>query len=373
MIVIKEVQNKKDLKKFVKFPIELYKNNPYFVPGLIQDEIDEFTPEKNDAWSYCEVKQWLAYKDNKIVGRVAAINNLQYNQKMNVKQTRFTRYDFIDDKEVSKALMDKVIEYAKESGSEEVIGPMGFCDLDKQGLLVDGFDQIALYITSYNYKYYIDHIEEQGFEVDAKWVEYKLTMPTEKNDKLEKVASYVQKRYGYSVAPIKNMDQVIELIKQGMHIMNEAYSHIYCYVKLTDKQIEQFAQTLKPLINFDYVCAVLNKEGKMIAYGLVAPSVGKAFQKGKGHLLPLTIFRLMKALKKNDTIDMLGVGVLHEYQNTGANAIVLNHILQACIKNGVKYAETGPELETNVQVQAQWKDFEKEVHKRRACYKISIK
>lgn len=373
MITIKEVQNKKDLKRFVKFPIDLYKNNPYFVPGLIQDEIDEFTPEKNDAWSYCEGKQWIAYKDNKIVGRIAAINNLQYNEKMNVKQTRFTRYDFIDDKEVSKALMDKVIEYAKQSGNDEVIGPMGFCDLDKQGLLVEGFDQVALYITSYNHKYYIEHIEEQGFEVDAKWVEYKIKLPTEKNEKLEKVANYVQKKYGYSVVPINNIDQVIDLIKKGMHIMNEAYSHIYCYVTLTDKQIEQFSQTLKPLINFDYVCAVLNKEGKMIAYGLVAPSVGKAFQKGKGHLFPLTIFRLMKALKKNDTIDMLGVGVLHEYQNTGANAVVLNHILQACIKNGIKFAETGPELETNVQVQAQWKDYDKEVHKRRACYKIKVK
>ena len=373
MVVVKEVLSKKDLKKFVKFPIKLYKGNPYFVSGLIQDEIDEFTKEKNDAWSYCEGKQWLAYKDGKIVGRVAAINNLAYNEKMNVKQTRFTRYDFIDDKEVSNALMDCVFQYAKESGNDEVIGPMGFCDLDKQGLLVDGFDQRAMYITSYNHEYYIKHIEDMGFVTDAKWVEYKVSIPQEKNEKLEKVANYVLKRNNLEVVKIENMKQVLELIKEGMHIMNEAYSHLYCYVTLTDKQIEDFSKQLEILINFDYVCAVRNSEGKMIAYGLVAPSIGKAFENSNGKLFPTTIFKVLKALKKNDTIDMLGVGVLHEYQNTGVNAIVLNHILQACIKNKVKYAETGPELETNTQVQAQWKDYDKVINKRRACYKKSVK
>ena len=372
MIVIKEVKNLKELKKFVKFPNQLYRNNPYFVPVLIEDEINEFRPEKNDAFSYCESKQWLAYQDNKIVGRIAAIINHQYNQKINAKQLRFTRWDTIDDIEVTKALFNTVNEYAKSNGLNEIVGPIGFCDLDKQGLLYQGFDQISMYITPYNAPYYVDHIKQLGFNQDNDWVEYKITLPTEANPKLEKISQYVQRHYGYEIMKLKNIEEVMSLMREGLHIMNEVYSHLYGYVTLTDLQIDQFAETLKPLIRLEYLCCVKNKEGKMIAYGFVAPSVGKAFQKGHGHLFPFTIFRLLKALKKNDTVDLYSIGVLHEYQHTGVNAIILNEILKACIKNGIKYAETGPELATNSQVQAQWKDYEKVIHKRRCCFKKEV-
>lgn len=368
MVVIKEVKTKKDLKKFVKFPLKLYRNNPAFVPVLISDEINEFTKETNDAFSYCESRQFLAYRDGKIVGRVAGILNHQYNQKCNVNQMRFTRLDAIDDPEVFKALFDTIVEYAKEKGNNEVIGPIGFCDLDKQGLLIEGFDQISMYITPYNEAYYPKHYEEYGFQKAVDWVEYKITMPEEPDPKLEKISNFVQKRYGYKVIELKDVKQVMGLVKDGLHIMNEVYSHLYGYVALTDLQIEQFSKTLEPLINIDFVCAVANRDDELIAYGFVAPSVGKAFQKGHGHLFPLTIFRLMKALKHNDTIDLYSVGVRHQYQNTGANAIILNEIMKACHKHGIKYAETGPELVTNTQVQAQWKDYEKTIHKRRRCY-----
>ena len=198
MVVIKEVKTKKDLKKFVKFPLKLYRNNPAFVPVLISDEINEFTKETNDAFSYCESRQFLAYRDGKIVGRVAGILNHQYNQKCNVNQMRFTRLDAIDDPEVFKALFDTIVEYAKEKGNNEVIGPIGFCDLDKQGLLIEGFDQISMYITPYNEAYYPKYYEDYGFQKAVDWVEYKITMPEEPDPKLEKISNFVQKRYGYT-------------------------------------------------------------------------------------------------------------------------------------------------------------------------------
>ncbi len=352
--------------------MKLYRNDPYFVPVLIGDEMNEFTPETNDAFSYCESRQWLAYKDGKIVGRIAGIFNKQYNEKIGRKQMRFTRFDVIDDIEITKELFKKIEEYAKEKECLDIVGPLGFCDIDKEGMLTKGFDQISLYITPYNKEYYVNHVKELGFVQDTKWVEYKINFPTEVDPKLDKVAQYVMKKHNYSVIKFKNVDEVIGKVKEGLHIMNEVYSHLYGYVSLTDKQIDQFSVTLKPLINTEYVCAVTNSDGKLIGYGLVAPSIGKAFQKGHGHLFPLTIFRLMHSLKHNDTVDLYSMGVLHEYQNTGVNAIVMNEILKACIKNGIKYAETGPEMETNVQIQAQWKDFEKVIHKERVCFKKTL-
>lgn len=372
MIEVREVLNRKDLKKFVKFPLKLYRNDPYFIPVLISDEMNEFTKETNDAFSYCDSRQWIAYKDGKIVGRIAGIFNRQYNEKIGRKQMRFTRFDTIDDIEVTKALFEEIKKYAKETDSKDIVGPLGFCDIDKEGMVTKGFDQISIYITPYNKEYYVNHVKQLGFVQDTKWVEYKIKMPTEVDPRLEKVSQYVQKKHGYEIVKFKNINEVVTLIKEGLHIMNEVYSHLYGYVSLTDKQIEQFSLTLKPLVSLEYVCAVKNSEGKLIGYGFVAPSIGKAFQKGHGHLFPLTIFRLMHSLKHNDTIDLYSVGVLHEYQNTGVNGIVMNEILKACVKNGIKYAETGPEMESNHQIQAQWKDYEKEIHKERVCFKLTL-
>lgn len=373
MLVVREITNdKKGKKRFFKFPVELYKNCPYFVPALYIDEESEFDPKQNGAFSYAECKMWLAERDGKVVGRAAAVLNKAYNKKMDVKQMRFTRFDFVDDAEVVDALFEKVVEYAKEMGMNEIIGPIGFSDLDKQGLVIEGFEEEDMYITPYNYPYYVNHFERLGMTKKVDWMEFQITIPEKMVDRLDRISDMAIKRYGYKVLRFNKISEIKPYIIPALQIMNEAFEKLFGVVWLSEKQLLDFSQLIMLVGNPDYVSVVTDKNDNIIGYGFMAPSISKAVRESRGRLLPCGIFRILRDLKRSKTLDLYSIGVKPEYQNKGVNAILLRESLAGAIKNGKKFAETGPELETNVEVQSQWKMFEHRNHKRRRCYTYSL-
>ena len=373
-MIVKEVRTKKERRKFFKFPLKLYKGNPYAVPQLISDEDDEFNPEVNDAYSYAESKMFLCYDDSgKIVGRIAAIHNKAYNAKQNVKQLRFTRYDVIDDFAVTEALFEPVKAWANELGMDEIVGPIGFSDLDKQGMLVEGFDRDDMYLTIYNYPYYVSHMEKLGMKKAADWVEYRIAVPTEPDERLYRIADMVKERSGFEYYEIKSFKSVEKVIHRALkEIMNEVFAHLYGVVKITDRQIKREADMLKQVWVNDFVTAVKNREGEVIGYGFMAPSVSKAMRKMNGKITLGGVFQLMHDLSHPEVVDLYSIGVRKEYQNSGVNAMIMARSLKSLINHKVKFLETGPELESNVQIQAQWKKYDKEQHRRRRCWSMKL-
>lgn len=374
MIEIVEVKTKKQLKQFVEFPNKLYKGNKYYCPPMASDEVNTFIPGKNPAFDFCESRQYLAYKDKKIVGRIAGIISYAHNERQNTKQIMFGRYDAIDDIEVAKALFNAVKQYGLEKGMTEMIGPHGFCDTDREGMLIDGFEEKNLSITIYNYPYYQQHMEKMGFVKDVDWVEYQLTMPKEINPKLIKIANHVQERYGYQVKKFKNTKEINKYAKEALNLVNEAFNELYAYVPLTDKMIDQYLKAYIPIINKDYIIVVVDKNDKVIGFGLMVPSLAEACRKHNGHLFPVGWISFLSALKskRNKILEMYFVAVKKEYQATGVNALIMVESLKACFKNGIKIAETGPELELNNKVQDLWKGFDSRQHRRRRSWIINL-
>ena len=373
-MTVKEVTTKKERREFFRFPLKLYKGNAYAVPQLISDENDEFNPAVNDAYSYAESKMFLCYDDNgKVVGRIAAILNKAYNAKQNVKQLRFSRYDVIDDFAVTKALFEPVKKWAEELGMDEIVGPIGFSDLDKQGMLIEGFDRDDMYLTIYNYPYYAGHMERLGMQKSADWVEYRIAVPTEPDERLYRIADMVAERSGFEYYEIKNFKSVEPVIHRALkQIMNEVFAHLYGVVEITDRQIKREADMLKQVWVNDFVTAVKNREGEVIGYGFMAPSVSKTMRKMNGRLTLGGIFQLMHDLRHPEVVDLYSIGVRKEYQNSGVNAMIMARSLKSLLKHKVKFLETGPELETNVQIQAQWKKYDKEQHRRRRCWSLKL-
>lgn len=372
MIIIKKVKSKGDLKKFVKFPIKLYKDNKYYCPTLNIDEMQNFTPKKNPASEYSEQELFLAYDQNKIVGRIGLIINHSYNKKMNVKQLRFTRFDTIDDFNVTKALFDEAIRYAKENNLNEIIGPIGFCDLDKQGLLVEGFEEDNIFITPYNDKYYLDHLERIGFEKDADWLEFQVNPTEEGIERIKRVSEIVQTKYGFYVETFKSKRKIKPVIEECFEVINEAYKNLYGVVILSKKQINMYISQFILLVNLEYVYVLRDKNAQVIGFGLLVPSLFKAVKKSNGRLFPLGFFRILKALKTEKVLDMYLIAVKPEFQSMGGNALIMNEAIKYIKKNNITYCETGPELEENVKVQAQWKCFDVRQHKKRRCLKLKI-
>ena len=368
-----EVKSAKEEKDFFAFPLRLYKGNPYYVPQLTEDEKNEFDPEVNGAFAYAECKKFVCYNDaGDTVGRIAGIYHKAYNEKKNVKQIRFTRYDVIDDFEVSKALFNAVKGYAVEKGMNEIIGPIGFSDLDRQGMLVEGFDQTDLYITIYNFPYYNEHLTKLGFNKDVDWVEYRITVPEKMDERLADLAKKVAERYGYNYIVPHGYKSVEHLIKPALKgIMNEVFAHLYGVVEVNDKQIAREAEMLKQLWVDDFVM-IITKGEELAGYGFMAPNISRAMQKCRGRILPFGIFHLLHDLKHYDTVDLYSIGVKKKFQNTGVNVMIMAKGMEGLIRHKVKYIETGPELEENSQIQAQWKNYEKKLHRRRRCYSISI-
>ena len=368
-VQIKEVVNKKQLKTWVQFPNKMYKDNPNFVPFLSMDEMDTFNPKKNPAYEFCETRLFLAYKEGKVVGRIGGLINHAYNKKWNKNASRYTRFDFIDDFEVSSALFNSVVCWGKERGYTEIMGPIGFTDMDHEGMLVEGFDQFNMSITFYNHPYYIDHMDKLGLRKDIDWVEYLLTVPEKPDERMSRISEHVLKKNGLTYVTYKDRKSLRADVKEAFELVDVCFSVLYGTVPLTPKVIDKVADDYVPIINLDYVCSIKDREGKIIGFGALCPSMAKALKKSNGKLFPFGMFRVLKALNgKNDVLEMYFVAVAPEYQKLGIPAILINGLLAKCIENGVKYCETGPELETNADVQSMWKTFESKQHKRRRCF-----
>lgn len=377
MTNIKKVTTKKELDTFIRFNYELYKENPYSVPDLYDDMVSTFSSEKNPAFEFCEADYFLAYNDKgEVVGRVAAIINQRSNEAWGTRNVRFGWIDFIDDEEVSRALLDTVAAWGKERGMDTMHGPLGFTDLDAEGMLIEGFDQLGTMATIYNYPYYQKHIEQYGMEKDADWVEFKINIPDGIPDKMKRIADLISRKYGLHVKKLKNMKEVKEggYGQKIFDLINEAYSPLYGYSRMSQKQIDQYVATYLPILDLRMVTLIEDAENNLVGVGVSMPSMSKALQKAKGKMLPFGWWHLLKALKwgRPQTLDLMLVGVKPEYQSKGVNSLLFTDLIPVYQSLGFKDAESNPELETNNKVQAQWEYFDTTQHKRRRAYKKSI-
>ena len=370
MVSIVEVTTKAQLRRFVDYPNQLYKDVPQFVPATYGDDLADWERSKIPAFSYCDARCWLAERDGEIVGRIGAIRSRKANEKWGVNRMRFTQTDFIDDPEVSAALFAVVEDWARELGCAAVHGPLGFTDMDREGMLVEGFDRRSCFFTYYNYPYYIDHMTALGYVKDVDWIEELITVPTDEKiiRRWEKLSDFVLKRNNLHIVEPKNRLAYLPLLKPFFDLVNVAYAPLYGTVELTEQQIKKYSSKFAPLINPNTTCFVMDKNDRMIAFGVGAPSLATAMQKHRGRLFPTGWIDVLKAFRKNDTVDLLLIAVHPDYQARGVNAIILSKAMKGCLKMGIKEAETGPMLELNDKVQSQWKDFQTEQHKRRRCF-----
>ena len=371
MVTVKEVTTKRDLRRFVLYPQKLYRDCPQFVPSMYGDDMDNWNKKKNPAFSYCEAKCFLAYRDGEIVGRIAAILSHKANEKWGQRRMRFSQVDFIDDPEVSDALFGAVEDWAHAMGCDEVHGPLGFTDLDPEGMLVEGFDQRSMFITYYNHPYYLTHMERLGYTKSVDWMEYKVYTPAEGSRQaamLQRVSNHVLKANHLHIAEVHSKRDYKPLIKKVFELVNIAYAHLYGTVELTDKQIRRYAAKFIPMINPKYTTFILDEQDNLVAFGVTAPSMAEALKKSHGKLFPFGWIGVLRALRKNNALDMFLIAVHPDLQSVGVNAAVIEHIMKNAWKNGIVYAETGPQLETNAKILSQWNIFDKEQHKRRRCF-----
>ena len=367
-VIIKVVSTKREMMTFARFGNKLYKDNKFYVPSMPMDDLVTFDKDKNGAFDFCEAEYYLAYKDGEVVGRVAAIINHKANEAWKVKQVRFGWIDFIDDLEVSAALLDAVVAYGKAHGMEQIVGPLGFTDFDPEGMLVEGFDRLSTMALIYNYPYYPEHMKKHGYYKETGWVEYRLTLPDSLPDRHRKIAEAIKERYQLKI--VKKTRRQIKKERYGQKVfqlINETYCVLYGYSLLSEKQIDQYVDAYLGLIDTKMLTFIEDKDGNLIGAGLSIPSLSEALQKSRGEMLPFGWWHLLKAMfwKKPDTLDLLLVGVRPDYQNKGVNSLLMLDLLDNYKKLGFKYAETNANLETNVKVQAMWDPFEKELHKRR--------
>ena len=367
-IEIKTVSTNKELKTFVRFANKMYKGNKYYVPCMPMDDFKTLDKNYNAAFEFCEAEYYLAYKDDKLVGRVAAIINHKANKAWNVNQVRFGWIDFIDDIEVSKALLDAVVAFGKARGVNQIVGPLGFTDFDPEGMLVEGFDRISTMALIYNHPYYPEHMKKLGYQKETGWVEYRLTLPDQLPERHIKVAEFVMSRYGLKI--VKKTKSQVNKERYGQKIfqlINETYCNLYGFSLLSEKQIDQFVDTYLGVIDMEMLTFVEDKKGNLIAAGLTMPSIAETLQKCNGEMLPFGWFQLLRTMywKKPDTVEMLLIGVKPEWQSRGVNSLVFVDLLDRYKRMGFKYAETNANLEDNHKVQAMWTVFEREQHKKR--------
>lgn len=371
MVVVKEVSGKREINKFINFPVELYKNNPYYVPCFYKDEYKIFFPEKSIYSQDCKVKFFLAYKDGKVVGRIAGIIVNAFIEKTGKKVLRFSRFDFIDDAEVVQALFKAVEDFARSEGMEAIHGPMGFADTDREGLLIEGFDRMSTYAANYNYEYYVKHIENNGYGKEVDWIEYLLTIPQTPNEKLAKTAEMVAKRYELREVAVKGKS-INKLIKeygdQIFEVLDKAYAPLHGTIPIADRVKDDVLAQFKIFITTDFLSVVVDNNNQVVGFGVVFASLAKELIKNRGKLTPASIIRILNIRKNPKYVEFALIGVLPEYQGRAVNAMIMNKILQGLIDKKIEKAETNLELETNTAVLSQWNAFDKEFIKRRRCY-----
>lgn len=375
-VEIKKVSNKAELKKFIRFNYEFYKDNPYSVPDLYDDMLNTFSPQKNAAFEFCEADYFLAMREGKIVGRVAAIINHRTNETWNKKVVRFGWIDFVDDLDVSRALIDTVKQWGRERGMNEIEGPLGFTDMDAEGMLIDGFDQLSTMATIYNYPYYPEHMNLLGLERSADWVEMKVYIPDAIPEKHKRISAIIAQKYKLHIRKITSRKEIKEtgIAHDIFRLINKAYTPLFNYSQMTERQIDQYVNMYVPVLDLRMVSIVENEQNEIVAVGISMASLSEALQKAKGKLLPFGWFHLLKALKwkRPKMLDLLLVAVRPDYQGKGVNALLFTDLIPVYQELGFEYAETNPELEMNDKVQNQWQYFKTEQHKRRRCFKGSL-
>ena len=376
MITIQKVTTSRDLKKFIRFNYEMYKDNPYSVPDLYDDMLNTFSRKKNAAFEFCEADYFLALRQGKVVGRVAAIINHRANETWGKKEVRFGWIDFIDDPEVSEALLHTVEEWGRQRGMTHIQGPLGFTDFDAEGMLVEGFDQLSTMATIYNYPYYPQHMERLGYAKDVDWVEFKIFVPDAIPDKYKRIADLVQRKYNLKIKKFTSAKELERQYGQAIfELMNEAYSPLYGYSALSPRQISQYIKMYLPILDLRMVTLITDADDQLLAVGISMPSLAEALQKSHGRLLPWGWYHLGRLLflkKYPRMLDLLLVAVKPEYQNKGVNALLFSDLIPVYQQLGFEYAESNPELEQNGKVQAQWDYFRTEQHKRRRCFVKSL-
>lgn len=374
-VIVREVKDKKDLKDFVYFANRLYKGNEYYAPSLISDDYNTFDPARNGAMDFCDHQAFLAEKDGKLVGRVMAIINRKANEAWKVDQVRFGWIDFIDDEEVAKALLDKVESWGRERGMKQIVGPLGFTDFDPEGMLVEGFDRLATMIGIYNHPYYPEFLEKFGFTKETDWVEYRITIPETLPERYYKYSELVVNKYKLKVRKVtRRMIDKEDYGRKFFNLINQTYYKLYGFSLLSDRQIESYTKQYLALLDLRMVSFVEDENGDLVAAGVTMPDLTRALQKCDGELFPTGWYHMLKAIfwKPCDTLNMLLVGVREDYQNKGLNAVIITDLFPRLKAMGFKYAETTSELETNDQIQAMWKYFDREQHKRRRVYGKTI-
>ncbi len=371
-LILKEVITKQDLKKFILLPYSLYADNKYWVPPLRFDELKTLNPKVNPAFDFCESKYWLVYKDDRVVGRVAGIINLKFNDKFSKKEARFGWIDFEDDISISSLLLNTVEKWAVEKGMKSIHGPLGFTDMDGEGMLIEGYDEVSTLGSIYNYPYYQNHVEKLGYEKDIDWIEFNVKILRGTPDKISRIADIALKRNKLHIPVFKKAKDMLPYAKDIFHLINETYKDLYGFVELTEKQIDFYVKQYFSFIRPEYVPIVLDENNKLAAFGITMPSLNNALQKINGKLLPFGFIHILREIKKSRSLDLYLTAVRTDLQNKGVNALLIDQINKVCIKNGILNVETNRELETNDKIQAQWKLYDARQHKRRRCYKKGL-
>ncbi|MBO4917240.1 MAG: N-acetyltransferase [Bacteroidales bacterium] len=374
-VTISRVQNRKAFKEFLTFPLKLYKDMPAFVPPLIFDDRDTLDPRKNPAYEFCDAAMYLAYKDGRLAGRVAAIVNRKANEAWNHAEVRFGWFDFIDDREVSAALLNAVGEFGKERGMTAIVGPLGFTDFDPEGMLVEGYDCLSSMALHHNWPYYKEHMEAFGYEKDVDWLEYKIYLSDKIPEKYVRVAKIVEDRYGLRLRKVTKREvRKTDIGYRIFDLINETYAGLYDFTVLSKKLIDKYVGFYLGVIDLQFVSLVEDKDHNIVAFGIVMPSITRALKKCNGRLFPFGWYYILRSMywKYEENFEMLLIGVKPEYQKKGVNSIIFVDLMQRLIKGGFKYGESNGELETNMDIRSQWGEAEVEQCKRRRVYKKAI-
>ncbi|MBP1593177.1 MAG: hypothetical protein H6Q12_195 [Bacteroidetes bacterium] len=367
-ITIKEVTTKRELKQFVKFPNKLYLGNKFYVPPLIYSELKTLSKKDNPSFEFCEAKYWLAYINNKIVGRVAGVINYNYNKKVGENFVRFGWLDFIEDENVLKELIETVESWAIQKNIKTIHGPLGLSEFDASGILIEGFEERSTSFGKFNFPYYSELIEKLGFKKDIDWVEYNIKVPKSIPEKYSRIAMVVKNRYKLHSGRLRKKKDLLKYSDEVFQLLNQEYAGLYAFSELTKTQCEDLKSQFIPLLRLKYVSIILNAENNVVGFGICMPSLSKALQKAKGHLYPLGILRIQNALKYNDTIDTLLIAVHKDYKDKGVNSVIFNDIGNSIINSGITNIESTRELEENFSVQNLWNKFEFRQHKKTRCY-----
>ena len=367
-VELREVTTRGGLRAFVRFPLTLYRDNEFYVPTLFEDDINTLDWNRNPAFAFCEARYWMAYRDGKAVGRIAAIHNPRHAEKWGEPYLRFGWIDFVDDAEVSAALLGAVEAWAREKGLTAVHGPLGFTDLDREGMLVEGFDEPATLATAYSYPYYPEHMARLGYEKDVDWVEYEIKVPAAPNPKIARIAKMVLRRYDLHPLQVKRRRDLLAYAPEALQMVNEAYAHLYGSTQLTEDQIASYVKQYFGFLDPAFTPAVMDGEGKIVAFGVSMPSLSGALQRCGGRLFPVGFAHVLRAMKRNDRGDLYLVAVRKDYQRKGLPAVLMELMHPVFVERGIRTLESNPELETNIDVQGQWKYYDARQHKRRRCF-----